>query len=453
MSFLRRKRRGKPVAAPAAETAPPSPPPASPTRDGYGFVVKPAFADAYRAHVPMFVKEEDERRERWMAFLERASDPTSPVAAGYAAAASAIGDARDARGRGAPAGPSTSGTGLDAVEEILRNRDRGACSADAPRRERELESLVRGGVPMALRGEIWQLCLRVDEVRVPGAYPSLVASVDGDGDGVDASEDGEERRAKSEDASEVSSALSSALDSERAVARASLPRHTSEQIRKDVPRTFPGHAQLDSPAQRAALERVLRAFAAANPRVGYCQGMNFVCGVLLLLMEEEAAFWALTQILRVILPDYFAIAGEMRTHRVDQEVLRALALDKTPRVVRALDDAGCPLHAVASSWFMALFANALPWETALRVWDVTLFERTRAPLFQTALAILELDQSAAFAHRRENQTGASRDETTETTTKKKTKTAPRATRVSTAAAARSRRRRRWHHARSTRHSW
>jgi hypothetical protein len=279
---------------------------------------------------------------------------------------------------------------------------------------------------MALRGEIWQLCLRVDEVRVPGAYPSLVASVDGDGDGVDASEDGEERRAKSEDASEVSSALSSALDSERAVARASLPRHTSEQIRKDVPRTFPGHAQLDSPAQRAALERVLRAFAAANPRVGYCQGMNFVCGVLLLLMEEEAAFWALTQILRVILPDYFAIAGEMRTHRVDQEVLRALALDKTPRVVRALDDAGCPLHAVASSWFMALFANALPWETALRVWDVTLFERTRAPLFQTALAILELDQSAAFAQKNRRETVAAfrrrrADETTETTTKKKRK--------------------------------
>ena len=59
MSFLRRKRRGKPSAAPAAEAAPPSPPPASPTRDGYGFVVKPAFADAYRAHVPMFVREED----------------------------------------------------------------------------------------------------------------------------------------------------------------------------------------------------------------------------------------------------------------------------------------------------------------------------------------------------------------------------------------------------------
>ena len=177
MSFLRRKRRGKPVAAPAAETAPPSPPPASPTRDGYGFVVKPAFADAYRAHVPMFVKEEDERRERWMAFLERASHPTSPVAAEHA---SASGDGRDPRRHGAPAVLSSSGSGLDAVEEILRNRDRGACSADAPRRERELESLVRGGVPMALRGELWQLCLRVDEVRVPGAYASLVARASDD---------------------------------------------------------------------------------------------------------------------------------------------------------------------------------------------------------------------------------------------------------------------------------
>ena len=354
MSFLRRKRRVKPSAAPAAETAPPSPPSSSPTRDGYGFVVKPAFADAYRAHVPMFVREEEERRERWMAFLERASDLTSP--------------------------PSTSGTGLDAVEEILRHRDRGACSADAPRRERELESLVRGGVPMALRGELWQLCLRVDEVRVPGAYPSLVALAS---DGAS-------------DANETTPGVSSSTAaSEDAGKRRALPEHTAAQIGKDVPRTFPGHAQLDTPNQRAALERVLRAFAAANPNVGYCQGMNFVCGVLLLLMEEEAAFWALGQILRTILPDYFEIREQMRTHRVDQEVLRELAVARTPRVVRTLDDAGCPLHAVASSWFMALFANALPWETALRVWDVTLFERTRAPLFQTALAVMELDQSAS----------------------------------------------------------
>ena len=395
MSFLRRKRRGKPSAAPAAEAAPPSPPPASPTRDGYGFVVKPAFADAYRAHVPMFVREEEERRERWMAFLERASHPTSPVAAGHA---SASGDGRDPRRHGAPAVLSSSGSGLDAVEEILRNRDRGACSADAPRRERELESLVRGGVPMAIRGELWQLCLRVDEVRVPGAYQTLAALVDDDVNDHLYCEDAKD--AKDGASLDVPGVASS---EEKEEARRSfvwsaqktwgpLTKHTREQIAKDVPRTFPGHAQLDSLPMRRALERVLRAFAVASPSVGYCQGMNFIAGVFLLLMEEEAAFWSLSQVLKLILPEYFSIKGAMKAHLVDQEVLRELAELNTLALVKALDENGCPLHAVASSWFMALFANALPWETCLRVWDVTLFERTRTPLFQTALAVMELDQ-------------------------------------------------------------
>ena len=388
MSFLRRKRRGKPSAAPAAEAAPPSPPPASPTRDGYGFVVKPAFADAYRAHVPMFVREEEERRERWMAFLERASHPTSPVAAGHA---SASGDGRD------PRSLSSSGTGLDAVEEILRNRDRGACSADAPRRERELESLVRGGVPMAIRGELWQLCLRVDEVRVPGAYPKLAALVNDDVNDHLYCEDAKD--AKDGASLDVPNASSEEKEEARRSfvwsaqkAWGPLTKHTREQIAKDVPRTFPGHAQLDSLPMRRALERVLRAFAVASPSVGYCQGMNFIAGVFLLLMEEEAAFWSLSQVLKLILPEYFEVKGAMKAHLVDQEVLRELAELKTPALVKALDENGCPLHAVASAWFMALFANALPWETCLRVWDVTLFERTRVPLFQTALAVMELDQ-------------------------------------------------------------
>ena len=45
----------------------------TPTRDVHGFVVKPAFLEAYKKNVPMFEKEEEERGARWMAFLERAS--------------------------------------------------------------------------------------------------------------------------------------------------------------------------------------------------------------------------------------------------------------------------------------------------------------------------------------------------------------------------------------------
>ena len=62
-----------------------------------------------------------------------------------------------------------------------------------------------------------------------------------------------------------------------------------------------------------------------------------------------------------------------------------------PRVGAALDDAGAPLAAVTGSWFLTLYVNHLPWEVALRVWDVLLFERTRRVLFQTALALIDVN--------------------------------------------------------------
>jgi TBC1 domain family member 2A len=50
---------------------------------------------------------------------------------------------------------------------------------------------------------------------------------------------------------------------------------------------------------QAALQRVLLAFSVHNARVGYCQSMNFVAGMLLLVMEknEESAFWLMVALL------------------------------------------------------------------------------------------------------------------------------------------------------------
>lgn len=45
-----------------------------------------------------------------------------------------------------------------------------------------------------------------------------------------------------------------------------------------------------------ALRRVLRGFAAARPGVGYCQGLNFLAGTLLLFQEQELALASLLQL-------------------------------------------------------------------------------------------------------------------------------------------------------------
>ncbi len=46
-----------------------------------------------------------------------------------------------------------------------------------------------------------------------------------------------------------------------------------------------------------ALFQVLKAYAAWDPEVGYCQGMAFVVGVLLLYMDEVSAFWVLVAVM------------------------------------------------------------------------------------------------------------------------------------------------------------
>ncbi|KAK2979322.1 hypothetical protein RJ640_013286 [Escallonia rubra] len=147
----------------------------------------------------------------------------------------------------------------------------------------ELECLVQGGVPMALRGELWQAFVGVRARRVDKYYQHLLAQNANTGD-------------TAEDQSSVSDNKSKGSTTESI----SLPEKWKGQIEKDLPRTFPGHPALDENG-RNALRRLLTAYARHNPSVGYCQAMNFFAGLLLLLMPEENAFWALMG----ILDDYF----------------------------------------------------------------------------------------------------------------------------------------------------
>jgi len=67
------------------------------------------------------------------------------------------------------------------------------------------------------------------------------------------------------------------------------------------------------------LRRVLYAYVMRNPTIGYCQGMNFIVAKLLTCMDEEAAFWVMTQTVETMLPlDYYS---NMLGVLIDQKVL------------------------------------------------------------------------------------------------------------------------------------
>ncbi|KAI3965068.1 hypothetical protein MKX01_013999 [Papaver californicum] len=230
----------------------------------------------------------------------------------------------------------------------------------------ELESLVRGGVPMALRGELWQAFVGARVRRVGKYYQDLLAGSNTSGD-----------KEQGTSLSNTSNRLSTEC----------TPELWKGQIEKDLPRTFPGHPALDEDG-RNALRRLLTAYARHNPSVGYCQAMNFFAGLLLLLMPEENAFWTLM----AIIDDYFDgyYSEEMTESQVDQLVFEELMRERLPTLVNHLDYLGVQVPWFTGPWFLSIFVNMLPWESVFRVWDVLLFEGNRVMLFRTALALMEL---------------------------------------------------------------
>ncbi|KAJ0877047.1 putative Rab-GTPase-TBC domain-containing protein [Helianthus annuus] len=220
---------------------------------------------------------------------------------------------------------------------------------------KELESLVRGGVPRDLRGEAWQAFVGVKARRVESYYQDLLH-------GGDASSDGSSGRVP-------------------------VPEICKKQIEKDLQRTFPGHPALNEEG-RNSLRRLLLAYARHNPAVGYCQGMNFFAAMLLLMMPEENAFWTLVGMIDDYYEGYFT--KEMIESQVDQLVFEDLLRERYPNLVNYFDHLGVQMGWICGPWFLSIFVHMIPWESVLRVWDVILFEGNRAMLLRTALALMEL---------------------------------------------------------------
>ncbi|RGP70853.1 hypothetical protein FLONG3_7309 [Fusarium longipes] len=170
-----------------------------------------------------------------------------------------------------------------------------------------------------------------------------------------------------------------------------------------------------------SLRRVLHAFAVYNPRIGYCQSLNFLAGLLLLFVDtEEQCFWLLNVITRIYLPgthemslegskiDLGVLMTEMRTSmpavwdkvggELEADPNSRPATGKSLRLTRSRrkelarmstpTDRLPPITLCMTAWFMSCFIGTLPIETTLRVWDVFFYEGSKT-LFRIALAIFK----------------------------------------------------------------
>jgi len=169
-----------------------------------------------------------------------------------------------------------------------------------------------------------------------------------------------------------------------------------ESIQIDLPRTFPDNIYfLNQEELPNKLYNVLATFAHQNTEIGYCQGLNYIAGMILLATKDEAAtFWLLKVLTEQILPKYYI--RTMSGLLVDLDVLNELVQKSEPIVHRHIINVGMPWAMGTTKWFICLYADVLPTETVLRIWDCLFFEGSKI-IFRVALTLIKIHKEAILA--------------------------------------------------------
>ncbi|XP_050089385.1 growth hormone-regulated TBC protein 1-A [Anopheles aquasalis] len=158
----------------------------------------------------------------------------------------------------------------------------------------------------------------------------------------------------------------------------------SDQIKIDLPRTFPDNIYFEQ--YKLGLYNVLIAFAHENRKVGYCQGLNYIAGLLLIVTKnEESTFWLLKVLVENIVPLYHT--KTMHNLITDIDVMSELIKLRVPDVHRHIFDNGLSWPVIATKWFICLYAEVVPTETVLRIWDCLFLEGNKI-LLRVGLTIV-----------------------------------------------------------------
>jgi Ca2+-binding EF-hand superfamily protein len=165
---------------------------------------------------------------------------------------------------------------------------------------------------------------------------------------------------------------------------------TLAQIAQDVNRTFPA---LGTRVFIERLSRVLTAYSIRNPKLGYCQSMNFLAATLLIFMEEEQAFWMLAYMVEELLHNYYV--PSMSGFHVDAQLFETLVAEHLPELSKHFQRSHLSVAILTAPWFLCLFVNDLPSETSYVVWD-NLMKDGIITIFEVGLAILRMFQNELF---------------------------------------------------------
>ncbi|XP_028405659.1 TBC1 domain family member 1-like [Dendronephthya gigantea] len=196
-----------------------------------------------------------------------------------------------------------------------------------------LVDIVRSGVPKTRRGEIWRFLLKQNLLR-----------------------------------NKQKPRLSMIQSYKELKERNSVHQHA---ILIDCNRTFPSHPYFSQHVGvgQFALFNLLKAYSNLDPELGYCQGLSFVAGILLMHLSEEEAFEVLHH-----LNYYYRLRNQympdMGGLRVQFYQYSRLLHDACPRLYDHFENYEVTPALYTASWFLTLFASLFPVSFACRALDL-----------------------------------------------------------------------------------
>ncbi|KAK4197294.1 rab-GTPase-TBC domain-containing protein [Triangularia verruculosa] len=168
-------------------------------------------------------------------------------------------------------------------------------------------------------------------------------------------------------------------------------------ISKDLGRSFPGVDMFRDPegdGQRM-LGRVLKCFSLYDTKIGYCQGLAFLVGPLLMHMGDKQAFCVLVRLMEnydlrhCFVPD---LAGlHVRIYQ-----FRELLRQHLPTLSTHLDELQVE-PAYVSQWFLSFFAVTCPLPMLFRIYDVIFAEGASETIMRVALSLMRKNQGRILA--------------------------------------------------------
>lgn len=156
-----------------------------------------------------------------------------------------------------------------------------------------------------------------------------------------------------------------------------IDKSLDKLIIKDIDRTF---SSLNSNyfnefLLKNSLYRILKAYAAVDPEIGYCQGINLITAFLLIVCNynEKDVFYILISLLSNTYGNNFLVRGffndEFPLLKLFVFFFEELFEKYNKKLKEHFDKLELPLDTWAGRWFQTLFTICLPVEMCQRVWD------------------------------------------------------------------------------------